>query len=68
MLKNGVFRRFPCIDSQVYPMKSRIDADFGLFPGKSLHRFPNCPPKIKNRCSNRAVLEGFLAAIPKFTP
>ena len=25
-------------------------------------------PEIKNRCSSLAVLEGFLAAIPKFDP
>ena len=47
MLINGVFRRFPCIDSQVYPMKSRIDVDFGIVPEKSLHRFPSLALKSR---------------------
>ena len=34
----------------------------------SLQRFPSLPPEIRNRCSRGAVLEGFLAAIPKSGP
>ena len=34
----------------------------------SLQRFPSLPPEIQNHCSPGAVLEGFLAAIPKSGP
>ena len=33
-----------------------------------MQQFPSLPPEIRNRCSPGAVLEAFLAAIPKSGP
>ena len=42
----------PCSDSQIDPMKSRITAAFGLFPRKSMHRFPSLGLKLRiDACS-----------------
>ena len=47
------FWAIPCSDSQIDPMKSRITAAFGLFPRKSMHRFPSLGLKSRITACSR---------------
>ena len=54
ILKSGLETKNRCTQEDLNGEKLASIRKFGL--------------EIKNRCSSLAVLEGFLAAIPKFTP
>ena len=58
----------PCSDSQIHTLKSRITAHVRPFPGKTLQRFPNSPPEIKNHCARETVSRQNPTAIPKLNP
>ena len=53
-----------CSDSQIDPLKSRITAAFGLFPGKNLHRFASLALKSRIDARKRVLTGKSLHRFP----